>query len=396
MSCLKATWSATLVTVALAVAAAPPAFAQDVPPEVKIAPVTEGAETELPLVDLQNIVTSATKTVSSVQETPAIVTIITSEDIRLWGYRTLEDVLSDLPGWFRYGTAGLTIPSVTVRGMVQAMLVLRDGVPTLDPFANLQVLNRSLPLESIKRIEAVTGPGGVLWGANSFLGVVNIITKDAEDINGVETGGGYGDGRGNRSDFRGYGMVGTTLLDGRVKAFIHASYENYVGQELTVRQFLAGAIPPQPSGGAIFGPIETSDSPRSWVYNVDGKISAGPLSLYWLWSDGELRWGGTFPIGALAPVPGGNFDPNGTSKDNVVNRFDRVVALEYRSRDRIGIDAKAYLTETFFQFGPLLFFPASSLVQGGVVGETAASPFRLGMTLDSDFTLGAGNRVLWG
>src|ERR1051325_5974301 len=149
----RATWCAAFVVMTAAAAAAPlPAFAQDVPPEVKLSPVTEGAEVELPSVDLQNIVTSATKSVSSVQETPAIVTIITSEDIRQWGYRTLEDVLSDIPGWFRYGTAGLTIPSVTVRGMVQAMLVLRDGVPTLDPFANLQVLNRSLPLESIKRV----------------------------------------------------------------------------------------------------------------------------------------------------------------------------------------------------------------------------------------------------
>jgi len=49
----------------------------------------------------------------------------------------------------------------------------------------------------------VTGPGGVLWGAQSFMGVYNIITKDAEDVPGtVELSAGYGDGRGDRSDFR--------------------------------------------------------------------------------------------------------------------------------------------------------------------------------------------------
>src|SRR5437899_881088 len=60
------------------------ARAQDVPPEVKLQPVVEEAET-MGAIDLHDIVLSATKSISTVQETPAIVTIITAEDIRRWG-----------------------------------------------------------------------------------------------------------------------------------------------------------------------------------------------------------------------------------------------------------------------------------------------------------------------
>src|SRR5215467_10083886 len=139
--------------------AAAPAFAQDVPPQLNLSPVTEQAEVSTSAVDLENLVTSAAKTLTTVQETPAIVTVVTADEIRQWGYRTLQDVMADLPGWARYDTEGGTVPTMTTRGVVQAMLPLHDGIPTLDPYANFQVMNRSIPLESIKRIEVVTGPG---------------------------------------------------------------------------------------------------------------------------------------------------------------------------------------------------------------------------------------------
>src|SRR5262252_10569096 len=155
------------------------AFAQDIPPDVQVTPVTETLEvqTQNASIDLQNIVTATAKGVTTVQEAPAIVTVITGDDLRRWGYRSMEDALADVPGWGRYPAYGENLRTMTVRGQTQSMLYMHDGVSLFCPTPNLNSIKGGMPLESIKRLEIVTGPGGVLWGANSFEGIVNIITK---------------------------------------------------------------------------------------------------------------------------------------------------------------------------------------------------------------------------
>src|SRR5262249_45206897 len=149
-----------------------------------------------------------------------------------WGYRTVLDALGDIPGFAPTPAFGEVAWAATVRAQNHSLLLLHDGVSLFDPAFNLQALRQQLPLESIKRLEVGAGPGGVLWGADAFLGIVNVMTKDAEDVDGVEGSVGFTDGRGDRSDLRGYVMVGRTFADGRLKLFLHASYENYLGPEL--------------------------------------------------------------------------------------------------------------------------------------------------------------------
>ena len=48
------------------------------------------------------------------------------------------------------------------------------------------------PVENIKKIEIIRGPGSALYGENAFTAVINIITKDARDIDGVRVSSGYG------------------------------------------------------------------------------------------------------------------------------------------------------------------------------------------------------------
>src|SRR5262245_7072875 len=209
-------WTLALIIV---VGVARTAAAQDVPPELELQPVTEAAEVQASTaIDLESVVTSAAKSATTVQEAPAIVTIVTADDIRRWGFRDMNDVLTSVPGWFHSDSSGENFQGSAPRGIVQGSLMLHDGIPMFDPFGNDNAVNRALPLESIKRVEIVTGPGGVLWGAQSYLGIYNIITKDADDVPGtVEGSVGFGDGRGDRSDFRAWLMTG--LRSGRFKLF---------------------------------------------------------------------------------------------------------------------------------------------------------------------------------
>jgi len=254
----------------------------------------------------------------------------------------------------------------------------------------------------------VTGPGGVLWGANSFQGIGNIITKDADDENGFEASAGYGDGNGFASDLRVWGLTGKSLLDGRLKVFVHGSYENYMGQIVESRQLLAHSPTPQPNGAGLFGTYQESDQQRSFIYTVDGKISSGPLTLTWLWADGHMHQGTTFPLGIvqqnaqppMLPFGGNNFnDPLHVGRDDQLTDLDRFAALEYRDRfanSRMGLSVKGYVVHSYLNLSPFMFLPPSQLLKGGATFNVDISAFRTGATLDGDIALPYSNRLLFG
>jgi outer membrane receptor protein involved in Fe transport len=409
MAPVRNPWSLFFAAVSIPVAAAATAHAQDVPPEVQISPTTE--ELEVPGattgIDLANIVTAAAKGVTTIQEAPAIITVITADDIKLWGHRWLEDVVTDIPGWGHYPAQGEEVPTWTVRGQNQSSLLLHDGVSLFNSSLNVNGIRQSVPLESIKRIEVVTGPGGVLWGANSFQGIVNIITKDAEDVpGGLEAGASYADGRGDTSDIRTYMMTGRTFLDGKLKLFAHASYENYQGQLIDGRQLLVHLPAPQPNGAAWYGNFQTSDQPRSYFWNLDGKLSYGPFTLLWLWGEGDMHNGSTFPLGIVQrnapPGPwGGNDqnDPNHLGRDTRFGFFDRFAALEYRDRSaggRVGVNVKGYVEQSVVDFQQFMFLPPSEVLHGGASFNALPSGQRTGITLDGDLAMPYSNRLLFG
>ncbi|MCP4624202.1 MAG: TonB-dependent receptor, partial [bacterium] len=70
----------------------------------------------------------------------------------------------------------------------EKILFMLNGHVIMEPYSgsafNAHLSN--LPVGNIARIEIVRGPGSTQYGANAFLGVVNIITKKPEEINGTE------------------------------------------------------------------------------------------------------------------------------------------------------------------------------------------------------------------
>jgi outer membrane receptor protein involved in Fe transport len=350
-------------------------------------------------IDLANVVTSAAKGVTTVQEAPAIITIITSDDIKARGFRFITDALATVPGWITVGAVGQQVPGVAlVRGVPQSSLLLHDGISLFDPFGNVPNLQNNLPVESIKRIEVVTGPGGVLWGANSYLGIVNVIGKDAEDVNGLEVNAGYGDGPGYRQWFKGYALFGKTFFSGKLKIFQHASYENWIGPTWNIPQFQASTSAPQPTGTAFFGPTTEPYPARSWMVTIDGKISLGPVS---------LSYQIPFAQGHQQLVFANSVNPLTN-----VTMIDRFVVLEYKDRflkDLFGLTAKGYWTQFVRNFDTQLFPAFSNLPPfsgplgmnpGGLHFEFGKQydsiTQRAGVTLDTDFNLKYGFKVLLG
>src|ERR1043166_4584427 len=163
----------------LALVVATPLLAQ----EKKIGEVTLFGEEQLK-------VEAATKTEIPISKAPAAVTVITAKQIAESGARTVPDLLRLVAGVnVRWNPMTQTID---IRGFgenpfANRVLMLIDGAPVnsgdtggfpLSPAFDL------FPVENIKRIEVVRGPGSSLYGENAYWGVINIVTLSGDDLAG--------------------------------------------------------------------------------------------------------------------------------------------------------------------------------------------------------------------
>jgi outer membrane receptor for ferrienterochelin and colicins len=147
---------------------------------------------DLDLVKLLNVqVSTATKTSESIDEAPAVITVVTRDDIHRWGYQSVGEVLSHCVGF--YIIDDHILPNAGVRGMTGGLgaesgviKVMIDGRSVAYRTTSGNWLGVELvPLESIKQIEIIRGPASALYGADAFLGVVNIITEPPDETRPV-------------------------------------------------------------------------------------------------------------------------------------------------------------------------------------------------------------------
>lgn len=135
----------------------------------------------------------ATGTRQPIAKAPAVATVITAKDIQNSGATDIDDVLEMVPGLHvTRSTIGYN-PIYSFRGIQSAsnpqVLMLINGVPITNLFhGDRNQIWGGMPVNSISRIEVIRGPGSAVYGAEAFAGVINIITKTSEDINGTEFG----------------------------------------------------------------------------------------------------------------------------------------------------------------------------------------------------------------
>lgn len=138
------------------------------------------------------IVTGASKYQQELTSAPASVTIITADDIRKGGYRTLADALNSVRGF--YITYNRSYHSVGVQGFSPMgdyntrILLLVDGHRLNDGVYEQAPLGSDFPvdLDLVDRIEVIRGAGSSLYGTNAFLSVINVITRSGTTLRGGE------------------------------------------------------------------------------------------------------------------------------------------------------------------------------------------------------------------
>lgn len=161
---------------------------------------------ELTLDELLEIeVTSASKFPRAAVETPAAISVISKEELRRSGVRTLADALRLAAGVHaaRFDSRTWAISARGLNGLTaNKMLVMIDGRSVYTPlFSGVFWEVQNYLLEDIDRIEVIRGPGAALWGANAVNGVINVVTAEAS-----ATQGGLAVARGG-TEARAYGAL---------------------------------------------------------------------------------------------------------------------------------------------------------------------------------------------
>lgn len=258
----------------------------------------------LPLEELARLnVEVATGTPKPLGTTPAAIALLQSADFLMTAAQTPDEALVAVPalhvaphsgllGSTRYfirgiASAGNAQTLVMVNGMPMTSMLQGNSVPTLEG---------EIPIQMVKRIEVIRGPGSAVHGADAFAGVINIITKNAEDLPGTQAGLSYG----SFDTLRGYVSQSGKLAG--AEAALLLGYASTGGDDGTIAadaqtaNDAAGAFPP---ASLAPGPVNRQRK-RFDVY----------ASLKWSGFDMHAFWREVWDYGS-GPGLGNALDPQG-------------------------------------------------------------------------------------
>jgi iron complex outermembrane receptor protein len=145
------------------------------------------------------VVLSVSRLAQPLRDVPGSVTVIDRDLIRRSGAREVADLLRLVPGFLYTARSGANPQASYHAGMDTygaRMQVYVDGRSLYSSFlfgdTNLGL--RGIILEEVERIEVLRGSNSASYGANAFLGVVNIVTRNAVDTHGTMVSLTGGDG----------------------------------------------------------------------------------------------------------------------------------------------------------------------------------------------------------
>lgn len=187
---------------------------------------------------------TASKQPEVVTEIPASVTLITRQEIRDFGYQSLTDILSQVPGLYQiysyrgipgnFGLRGLWNP----RKQNSSYAILINGVrhsqesDRSSPFSLF-----AMPVEAIDRIEVIRGPMSVTYGNGASFGVINIVTNNANSLVGEQLAA---VSAGNFKHYR--GAYRTTFDDGTKQGVINIGHYSTNGIEHPIRDMVTDPV----------------------------------------------------------------------------------------------------------------------------------------------------------
>jgi len=238
------------------------------------------------LEELLNItVTTASRSSESLADAPARMRVVTGDEIRRRGYRSLSDVLRDLPEFtVDIGTDPDYPSQITVQGTrgTNRVIVLLDGVRISSPTNEPLSIVANYPVHAAQQVEVVYGPASALYGADAFSSVINIISKTGVESPGftaASSGGQFGLFNQTMSYRAKIGVDGSLLLAGQIHRDQQPDFSKYYPDYQGLEGHQTGTF------NTIFGPMVARDpvSPRYEnplaAHSLQASFNLGGLSL---------------------------------------------------------------------------------------------------------------------
>lgn len=177
---------------------------------------------------------SAAKYEQKQSEVAAAVSVITRDEIKAFGWRTLDQALASLPGihttydreYTYLGTRGFGLPG----DYNSRVLLAINGNRVNDAVYDAAMIGREFPLDLdlVERIEFIPGPGGAVYGQNAMFGVINVITRSGALIDGGELAAAWQSPQAMREGRVSWGK----MLDNGVDVMFSASGMRADGEDL--------------------------------------------------------------------------------------------------------------------------------------------------------------------
>jgi iron complex outermembrane receptor protein len=225
---------------------------------------------------------SASKYEQKITEAPSSVSIVTAEEIKRYGYRTLADLLRGLRGF--YITSDRVNQYQGVRGFNRPgdsnsrFLLLVDGLRLNDSIFGAAYIDTFfiIDVDLIDRVEVIRGPSSSLYGTNAFFGVINVITKRGRDLQSLEVSG---DG-GTHDTYKGRLSYGNRYGTGLEMLLSATKYESEGDDRLYYPEF--------DTIDTNHGVARNGDDDE--VYRFFGKFAFGDFTLEGAYVDREKRF----------------------------------------------------------------------------------------------------------
>lgn len=339
---------------------APCAFA-DAPSDLSGQSLEELVNTGLSTPPKNVTVATASKYRQDSSRAPSALRVVTAEDIRTYGYRTLVDVIRSLPGV--YVSNDRNFINIGVRGFDRAgdynsrVLLMIDGERSNENVYDSAYVDNGflLDVDLIDRVEFIPGPGSAIYGNNAFFGVINVITKSGKDFNGSEMSGEYR----SFDTYKARGSYGKRFDNGAELLLSATGFDRGGPDKLYYPEF---DTPTQNNGVA-----EQLDSDRN--QSAFGKFSWGPVTL----EGGHNRQN--------KAIPTANFGQTFNDPQTHIENGLSFVTLTYE--DRIAQDWIAHTRLNWHRYdflGDYVYGPPRTVTRSTSAGESAGGDFQLANT----------------